>query len=1544
MDAASWLRALDGAGFGTLRVLLSVLWQSSILLGAAGLLVLLLRRRSASLRHAVWVAALCAAPVLPLLAWAASGVGTPRAELPVMPAYEAPVMVFEMAVAPAPMPITPLTPPVQPSVQEALLLGDYPWALGLLGYASVAGAFLVLVLVGRVRIGMWLRRGSPAGGRLTACFEHVRQAAGLRRPVRVIESEAAPAPMTVGALRPAVLLPAGLAEGLSDAELRAVAVHEVAHVKRRDPLVLTVVSLVRAALFFHPLVWLGARQVSNLAEGACDDAVLGAGQEPVSYARMLARLAEELPHGSVTTELAAGIVLSKRAFLRRVQAILSDRRDRIRKLSRLALAATLFGALLSLGVALAFPLGERPSTDPTETLTAEPAEGRGAGSPVATDEALIAEEVSAAVKKVDEAPEGTEAKAAAGAGEAPSFGPVVEQVVHYDPGDDLIEFIDFDTGRLLKVPPEMAQRDDPAEGIAWIRQVGPDASGSTEKPYMGLTGFDMIVYATGDADWDKMSAEELRRSKALAFGEPGLPVPVSAKGELPATYLFKTREGGAGILQIVGFTEDPKGVKIRYKMVQGAAGAKDTAEPRRTVFRGLDLSDAPRTSNMADLPDLLEERPAGSQSFELRRGILVARHLELPMVGEVYYVPDKDVFYVQYDAASSSTHTFYGPFEGKPWERLGIPEADAQVIGAQGEARVSFGLVIEREMNNRQNGGQWCLDLDTGSYVPPPDRGLDLPEEILRWAQETGADAVCGDAPSGSRGLLCFGMTVARLGPGLWQEGLQAAETAFRQLDKLAPGGWDEITAGKGELPATYLFKTREGGMGILQIVGFTDDPKGVKIRYKMVATEEAGAVAAQARPAEMPMGVRSRGGRRTPWASRVAAAGAIQVQIDAVAIVLKRSDLPADYSAFNNRQALEQALWHRNVRLVVANHQRGELLGLGGTMVRPIVSGDRRYVFVEVTLPSPGRAENAYGIQERTAFPVVEDGPQARKIAEAWIGAQEAGKLDLHDCAVVLLLKPTVIALPEGPERPEGEAATVPGIQVEMRLLEVTDEGERTLSAPRILLRDGQGGHIQIMTDRDYVSSPWTPDRPEPETTKVQTGVSWEVTPRIQKSAPDTIAVTISFRSSDIAGRLEGEGLAEVPVVGSREWQATILLKEGETKTIDIRPQDDSQPRYRLRLQARLVPLPASVPAGGGGAGVGGGFGRFNYPARQFWQEDSSGAPGFGAMLPESDRKVYENLDDRVSLAFSETRLADVVEFLRQVTPVQYVLFEDDLPADGAPVTLTVETTLRRALDLVCDLTEMDWKVQGGLIKIGAPETLAVYEWRAYEVRDLLLSVADRVPGRGRGGRRAVREEAFASETSLLQRAENLVLLIKQTCGAGTWMQITPGDVAPGSKGPVDEPPPPAARPEPQGRAFVRSGDPGVIVVIQSAEVHKCIEKLLRELRGEPREAGLPAPAISGEMRERLRAPVSLEFYETPLAQVVRFLQARTSVQYVLFQRDLPPDGGPVTLEFEGPLGDALDKICEQTGMAWKPEGPVIKVGAPHRFARIRGAALGAD
>ena len=46
------------------------------------------------------------------------------------------------------------------------------------------------------------------------------------------------------------------------------------------------------------------------------------------------------------------------------------------------------------------------------------------------------------------------------------------------------------------------------------------------------------------------------------------------EGKLPATYVFQTREGGSGLLQITGFAHKPPGVTIRYKLAPTAAGGR----------------------------------------------------------------------------------------------------------------------------------------------------------------------------------------------------------------------------------------------------------------------------------------------------------------------------------------------------------------------------------------------------------------------------------------------------------------------------------------------------------------------------------------------------------------------------------------------------------------------------------------------------------------------------------------------------------------------------------------------------------------------------------------------------------------------------------------------------------------------------------------------------------------------------------------------------------------------------------------------------------
>ncbi len=371
MNTVGWWMVLDEGGFNLFRLLVSLLWQSSILLSAVAVLGLLLRRHRASIRHAVWAGAMLLVPLLPLVGWVARRVGTPQAEIPVMPVYTTHIP-WREGLAEG-FTLTPAMPPVRESVEAAPEEADelgilaYPWAIVFLGYAGGLVVILSLMNAGRIRLGHCARKARGVSDpRVVKVFQGARKRFSIRREVALVASGRVEVPMTIGTFRPVVILPAGLAKDLSDPELEAMAIHEMAHVKRKDPLLLMVLSFVRGVLFFHPLVWVGCREVSALGESACDDAVLDASCEPVSYAEMLTRVAQKLPARAFFTEVAAGIVLSRSVFLRRITSIMSHGPERRRKMSRRLLVAIVVIGVLSLCLAAGLPLADAEiSTSPT---------------------------------------------------------------------------------------------------------------------------------------------------------------------------------------------------------------------------------------------------------------------------------------------------------------------------------------------------------------------------------------------------------------------------------------------------------------------------------------------------------------------------------------------------------------------------------------------------------------------------------------------------------------------------------------------------------------------------------------------------------------------------------------------------------------------------------------------------------------------------------------------------------------------------------------------------------------------------------------------------------------------------------------------------------------------------------------------------------------------------------------------------------------------------------------------------------------------------
>lgn len=364
MTTAAFLLKLDVLGYHTLRILMTIMLQSAILFVIAGAAAYMLRRKTPEIRHMIWAFALISMPLLPILVWMARETGTPQVEFRVLPSYTVPYP----SLGTSPLTVTPMRSVSAPrtgnttgdSVEEKHVNPFfYPWAMGLIAYAATAGTLMALVIMGRLRIQRWKWNGIVViDKRALGIFENVRNMYGIERRFMIVETEEIQSPLTIGTIHPVIMLPIGYVDDLTNYELRSIALHELAHVRRFDSFVLTIVSLVRALLFFHPLVWYAANMVSTLAENSCDDAVIEALGDQQAYAELLLRLAQRFTRRNYEIELAAGFIFSKKLLLQRVKLIL-DERGIIRRTSNRLIAVALAAMTLSMIVVCALPVREK---------------------------------------------------------------------------------------------------------------------------------------------------------------------------------------------------------------------------------------------------------------------------------------------------------------------------------------------------------------------------------------------------------------------------------------------------------------------------------------------------------------------------------------------------------------------------------------------------------------------------------------------------------------------------------------------------------------------------------------------------------------------------------------------------------------------------------------------------------------------------------------------------------------------------------------------------------------------------------------------------------------------------------------------------------------------------------------------------------------------------------------------------------------------------------------------------------------------------------
>lgn len=255
------------------------------------------------------------------------------------------------------------TAPAAPALQ-------WMHAVGLLtAVALAAGAIrlgrLLLEVVAAARVRRRVEDSSAPS--VQAQVDRLADRLEIRRSVQSRTAPEAAVPITLGGLRPTILLPPGLLDK-PDA-LHTTLVHECIHIRRWDDLAHVAERLVAALFAVHPFVERLCRGIAEARERACDAAVLGDDYTtPASYARLLVAFAD----GSSADPIGAlSLSESPTSLKTRLSAMHSSISNVLS--SRLALDTTLvaLGLALTIGV-VACSDSVAPSSS-TETPTAEEA-------------------------------------------------------------------------------------------------------------------------------------------------------------------------------------------------------------------------------------------------------------------------------------------------------------------------------------------------------------------------------------------------------------------------------------------------------------------------------------------------------------------------------------------------------------------------------------------------------------------------------------------------------------------------------------------------------------------------------------------------------------------------------------------------------------------------------------------------------------------------------------------------------------------------------------------------------------------------------------------------------------------------------------------------------------------------------------------------------------------------------------------------------------------------------------------------------------------
>lgn len=172
---------------------------------------------------------------------------------------------------------------------------------------------------------------------------------GIRKPVHIWISEWVTSPVTIGYLKPVILVPLAAVNKLNTQQMEAVLLHELSHIRRYDYLLNFICNIIRTILYFNPFAKAFIKITEAEREKSCDELVLQFRYSSYDYASALLTLEKLSREQKLLMLSAAG---NGKDLYQRIETIMGVQQKRRVTILRTVPVLAAIGCILIMNVML----------------------------------------------------------------------------------------------------------------------------------------------------------------------------------------------------------------------------------------------------------------------------------------------------------------------------------------------------------------------------------------------------------------------------------------------------------------------------------------------------------------------------------------------------------------------------------------------------------------------------------------------------------------------------------------------------------------------------------------------------------------------------------------------------------------------------------------------------------------------------------------------------------------------------------------------------------------------------------------------------------------------------------------------------------------------------------------------------------------------------------------------------------------------------------------------------------------------------------------